>query len=178
MADQFGSGMGLDPVFVDLLRQLAVGKLGKGAAEGRFAGQLTGALPATELPQHGTGFESVQERTGGGELINVLGDEGLRQPGARTGQRAVAAPFVTAGEAAQIGERNDFAELLIQGGERPQFLRERGKSWRCRWWKIVVRSAMKDRRSAPLPVQTNRKKSQQSRVLKMPQAYINNPVKT
>ena len=45
----------------------------------------------------------------------------MRQPDARTRWSIVAEPFVTPGEAAQIGERNNFAELLVQGGERPQF---------------------------------------------------------
>ena len=36
----------------------------------------------------------------------------------------VAAPFVTAGEAAQIGARNNFAELLIKGTQRTEFRRE------------------------------------------------------
>src|ERR1035438_7372647 len=56
-----------------------------------------------------------------------LGDERVRQPDPRTRWSTVAAPFVTPGEAAQIGERNHFAELLVQGGECSQFCDERGK---------------------------------------------------
>ena len=55
------------------------------------------------------------------------GDEGVGQPDARSGRRAVAAPRIAAGAAAQIGEREDLAERLIQRGERPQFRGERGK---------------------------------------------------
>jgi len=40
---------------------------------------------------------------------------------------ALATPFVTAGQAARFGERNDFAELLVQGAQRAEFRRERGK---------------------------------------------------
>ena len=53
------------------------------------------------------------QRAGGGELIDALGDEGVSQPDARAGRAALAAPRVAGGEAAQIGQRNDLAELLI-----------------------------------------------------------------
>ena len=66
-------------------------------------------------------------RAGGGELIDAFGDEGVRQPGARTGWAAVAAPCVAADEAARIGERHDFAELLVQGAQRAAFGRKRGE---------------------------------------------------
>jgi len=39
----------------------------------------------------------------------------------------VAAPFVTAGEAAQIGERNNFAEPFIQGREGSEFRGQHGE---------------------------------------------------
>ena len=73
------------------------------------------------------GLEGVKERAGGGKLINALGDEGVRQPGARTGRTTVAAPCVAAGETPQIGERHDFAELLVQGAQRPEFGRDRAE---------------------------------------------------
>jgi len=132
VADEFGSGVGFDHLFVDLLGQLVLRKRLEGAAEGGFAGDFTGTVPAAELPQHRARPERVDERAGGGKRIDVLGDEGVRQPGARSGRGAVAAPLVTAGEAAQIAEGDDLAELFIQGGERPEFRGQRGKSWRCR----------------------------------------------
>ena len=63
----------LTPVYVDLLGQLVFGKRGEGAAEGGFAGRLTGAVPAAALPQPGAGLEGVQERAGGGELDRRAG---------------------------------------------------------------------------------------------------------
>ena len=127
MADALRPGVGLDPLLVDLLGHRVLGKRREGAAEGGFAGDFPGTVPAAELPQQGAGLERVQERPGGGELIGALGAERLRQPGARTGRRTVAAPFITAGEAAQIGQREDFAELLVQGRERSQLGCQRGE---------------------------------------------------
>jgi hypothetical protein len=129
VADPLWPGVGFDPVFVDWLGQLVVRKLGEGTAEGRFAGNLPRTFPTTEWAPQRPGLQGVQERTGGGELINVLGDESVRQPSARTGWATVAAPFVTTGEAAQIGERNDLAELLIQGAQGAGFGRKRGEKW-------------------------------------------------
>ena len=40
---------------------------------------------------------------------------------------AVAAPFITAGGAAQIDERNDFAELFVQSAQHAEFGRECGE---------------------------------------------------
>ena len=57
----------------------------------------------------------------------MLGDESVRQPDALVRRATVATPFITAGEAAQTGERNDFAELLVQGAQRAEFVRERGE---------------------------------------------------
>ena len=127
MPDELWPGVGFDQVFMNLLGQLVLCKLGESAAEGRFAGYLSGAFPTAKLSQQRTGLQGVNERTGGRKLINVLGDERMRQPDARTRWSPVAAPFVTPGEAAQIGERNHFAELLVQGGECSQFCDERGK---------------------------------------------------
>ena len=118
VAHEPGTGVGLDDVSVELPGQLVVGKRSEGAAEGGFAGHLAGAVPAAELAQERAGIEGVQERAGGGELIAALGDEGVGRPEAGTGRGAVAAPFVTAGEAAQVGE----------GGEKPAL--EAGKN-RC-----------------------------------------------
>ena len=83
MADEFGDGVGLDPVGVNLLGQLIVSKLFAGTAEGGFTGNLPAVIPAAKGTQHRAGLEGVQERAGGGELIDVLGNEGVRQPGAR-----------------------------------------------------------------------------------------------
>ena len=127
MPDELWPGVGFDHVFMNLLGQLVLCKLGESAAEGRFAGNLSGAFPTAKLSQQGTGLQGVNERAGSRKLINVLGDERMRQPDARTRWSTVAAPFVTPGEAAQIGERNHFAELLVQGGECSQFCHKRGK---------------------------------------------------
>ena len=110
-----------------LLRWLVVGKLFEGAADGGGAGHITGTVPAAEWPPQRAGRERVQGRARGGELIGALGEAGVRQPDARTGRSPVAAPFVSAGEAPQLGERNDFAELLIQSRARSQFGFQRGK---------------------------------------------------
>ena len=73
VADEFGSGVGFDHLFVDLLGQLVLRKRGESAAEGGFAGNLPGAVPAAELAQPGAGPERVEKRASGGELIDVLG---------------------------------------------------------------------------------------------------------
>jgi hypothetical protein len=112
---------------MDALGQLVLGKRGESAAEGRFAGNVSGAFPAAKSAERGPGAEGFDERAGGGELIDVLGDEGVGQPDARTGRTALAAPFITAGKAAELGERDDFTELLIQGRKLTQFLGEGGK---------------------------------------------------
>lgn len=127
MPHQLGSRVRLDHVLVDLLGQPVLCKLGEGTAEGRLAWNLTGTFPAAELPQQRPGLERVNERTGGGELIDVLGDEGMRQPDPLVRRTAVAAPFITAGETAHIGEHNHFAELLIQRAQRTEFGRECGE---------------------------------------------------
>jgi len=127
MPHQFGARVSFDHMVMDLLRQLGLGKSREGTAEGGFAGNFTGTFPAAKLAQQRAGLERVKERPSGGELINVLGDEGVRQPNARTGRTTVAAPFVTPGEAAQIGECNDFAKLLIQGAQRAEFVRACGE---------------------------------------------------
>jgi hypothetical protein len=44
-----------------------------------------------------------------------------------TGRTTIAAPFVAAGETPQVGERNNFAKLLVQGAQHAEFGRERGK---------------------------------------------------
>jgi hypothetical protein len=72
VADELGPGVGLDPLLVDLLRQRVGGKRGEGAAEGRFTGKLPAVVPTAKLAPCGAGLEGVQERAGGGELIDVL----------------------------------------------------------------------------------------------------------
>jgi hypothetical protein len=111
---------------MEALGQLVLGKRRAGAAEGRFAGNVSGALPTAESAERGPGTEGFEERAGGGEL-NVFGNAGVGQPDAGTGRTALAAPFIAAGEAAQLGQRDDLAELLVQGGEFAQFLGEGGK---------------------------------------------------
>lgn len=89
----------------------------------------------------------------------MFGDEGMREPDAGAGRAAFAAPFIAAGEAAQLRERDDRTELPIQGGEFTQFVGERGK-------KLALQSE-EDRRqiehdSQPIPtpaVQTHPQKS-------------------
>jgi hypothetical protein len=66
----------------------------------------------------------------------------VRQPGARTGRATLAAPLVLVREAPQLGERDDFAELPVQRGERPDFLGERGEK--------LALEAVKDRRQVEL----------------------------
>ena len=127
MADEFGAGVNLHHVFVDALGQLVAGESGEGAAESRFAGNVPRAFPTAQAAEGGPGAESFDQRPGGGELIDVLGDEGVGKPDASAGRPTLAAPFIAAGEAAQLGQRDDLAELLIQGGEFAQFLGEGGK---------------------------------------------------
>jgi hypothetical protein len=90
-----------------------------------------GISPALSQPQSwrhsGRAFKASTSAPVGGELIGVLGDEGGCQPGALMRGTTVAAPGVTAGEAAQVGKRNDFAKLLVQGAQRAEFRRERGE---------------------------------------------------
>lgn len=88
------------------------------------AGLIGGAFPVAEPPQRGPGLEGVDQRPGGTELIDVLGDEGVRQPSARTGRATFAAPLILVREAAQLREGDDFAELLVQRGERAKLLFE------------------------------------------------------
>ena len=106
---------------MEALGQLVLGKRRAGAAEGRFAGNVSGAFPTAESAERGPGMEGFEERAGGGELIDVFGDAGVGQPDAGTGRTALAAPLIAAGEAAQLGQRDDLAELLVQGGEFAQF---------------------------------------------------------
>jgi hypothetical protein len=124
---QLVAGVGFDEVLVDLRRQRVVRKRREGAAEGGFAGNFPGAFPAAKSAQQGARRQRVQERAGGGELINALGNESVRQPGALVRRTAIATPLVTAGKTPQIGERHDFAERLVQGVQRAQFVGERGK---------------------------------------------------
>jgi hypothetical protein len=49
-------------------------------------------LPAVK--QGEPGLEGVDQQPSGGELTDVLGDEGVRQPGARTGRATFAAPII------------------------------------------------------------------------------------
>ncbi len=127
MADEFVYGVNFQHVFMDTLGQLVFGKCGEGAAEGGFTGNLPGTFPAAELPQQRARLEGVNQRARGGELIDMPGHKSVRQPGPFVGRAAVAAPLVRPGEAAQIGEQNHFAELLIQGAQRAEFGRECGE---------------------------------------------------
>ena len=127
MADEFAAGVNFGHVFMNALGQLIPGKLGERAAEGGFAGHVAGAFPAAELAEPGAGAQGIEECGGGGELINALGDESVGQPDARARRTAFAAPRIAAGEAAQLGEREDSAELFVQRGEFAQLLGEDGK---------------------------------------------------
>ena len=82
MPDELWPSVGFDHVFMNLLGQLVLGKLGEGAAESRFAGNLSRAFPTAKLSQQRTGLQGVNERAGSRKLINVLGDERMRQPDA------------------------------------------------------------------------------------------------
>jgi len=70
------------------------------------------------------GFLLTANQTPWGELLDVLGAEGGRQPSARIGRATFAAPLILVREATQLRERDDFAELLVQRAERPEFLFE------------------------------------------------------
>lgn len=61
----------------------------------------------------------------------------------------VAAPFVTAGEAPQIGERNDLAELLVQGTQGSEFRCERGEKLSLQV--VKVRRQLSHERPTPQP---------------------------
>lgn len=65
-----------------------------------------------------------------------------------------------AGEAAQIGERNDFAEPLIQGGERAEFRCERGEK--------LALQVVKDRRQVSHVWQTRRSPSRSNKLETIP----------
>lgn len=119
--------MCFDHGFMNALGQLVFGKSSEGAAEGGFARNVVGAFPATKAAECGAGFESFDQRGGGGKLIDGFGDESVGEPDAGAGRTAIAAPLVTSSEASELGERDDFAELLIQGGESAEFIGEGGK---------------------------------------------------
>ncbi len=139
--------MGLDHVLVNPLRQLIGGKGGEGPAERRFARHVGGAFPAAQATQRGPGAEGFNQGARGGELIDGLGDERVRQPDTRTGRTAVPAPLIAVGEAPQLRERNDFTKLLIQGGELPEFVGEGRKD--------LALQAVEDRREVEHVLQTN-----------------------
>ena len=120
-----------------------------------------GISPA--LSQPGAGPERVEKRAGGGELTDVLGDEGVGQPDARSGRRTVAATIVTAGAAAQIGERENLAERLIQGGERPQFRGERGEK--------LALQVMEDRGERGDPIASRRFRSSKTQNAQPPAGF-------
>jgi hypothetical protein len=79
------------------------------------------------LPQHGPGAQGIDQRPGGGELIDALGNERVGQLAARTRRATLPAPLILLREATQLREGNDFAELLVQRGERPEFGGQRGE---------------------------------------------------
>ena len=87
----------------------------------------------------------------------------MGQPDARTGRRAVAAPLVTAGEAAQIREREDLAELLIQCGERTEFRGER--------WEKLALQVMKDRVEHVDPIDSRRFRSIKTENTQPPEGF-------
>jgi hypothetical protein len=122
MADELGAGMGLDHLLVDLVRQRVRRERGKRAAEGRLAGQFARAVPAAEPPQGRPAGERLAQRRRRRELIHALGEEGLHEPHPRVRPRAVAAPRVTGGEAANVGQREQGSELHVECGERPELL--------------------------------------------------------
>lgn len=146
VADEFVPGVSLHHVFVDALGQLVLGEGGEGAAEGRFAGNVPGTVPAAETAERRAVAQRFDQRGGGGELIDVLGDEGVGEPDTGTGWPALAAPRIAAGEAAQLGKRDDLAELLVQGGEFAEFLREGRKE--------LALQAVEDRRQVEHDLQT------------------------
>lgn len=86
---------------------------------------VAGAFPPAEAAEHGAGLEGFDEHGGGGKLIDGFGDEGVSQPDAGAGRTAFATPFVTGGEASELGQGDDFTETLIQCGEFTEFVGER-----------------------------------------------------
>ncbi len=122
VADEFVSRVCFHHGFMDALGQLVLGKGGEGAAEGGFARNSVRAFPAAKPAECGAGFERINQRGGRGKLIDGFGDEGVG-----AGWTAFAAIFVTGGETPELGERDDFAELPIQAGERAEFVGEGGK---------------------------------------------------
>jgi len=121
--------------------------LGGRRPEGRFARNVARAFPATQSAQRGPGTEGFDQGDRGGELVDGLGDERVREPDARTRRSSVAAPFVAVGEAPQFSERNDFTKLPIQGGKFPQFVGEGRKE--------LAVQAVEDRGEVEHVLQTN-----------------------
>jgi hypothetical protein len=72
-------------------------------------------------------LERINERLGGGELIDALGEQGVEHPGALMRRAAVADPGEAAHQGAGIQHRDGLAELLVQLAQGPQFLREHGE---------------------------------------------------
>jgi len=65
---------------MNAMGQLVLGKFPEGAAESRLAGNFADTVPATEPAQSRPALERLDQRAGGGKLIDVLGDEGVSQP--------------------------------------------------------------------------------------------------
>ena len=100
------------------------------AANARLKVGSLGSSPALSQPHSRRSVgrpQGVQERRRRRELVDAFGDEGVREPDARMGRGAVAAPLIGKGEAAQVRQRNDFAELPLECAQRRYFLFEHGE---------------------------------------------------
>lgn len=96
-------------------------------AEGASRWRVVGRLPAAEPAQGRPGLQSFDQRPGGEELLDPLGQVGVRQPHPRTGRTALPAPLVGLGKAAPVRRGDDFAALLVQRLERSKFGFQDGK---------------------------------------------------
>lgn len=128
----------------------------------RKVGSL-GRSPGLSQPQRRRrvgGFPSAAMRAAVGGMINGSGDDGGGQPDAGTRRTTLAAPLIIAGEAAQFGEHNDLAALLLQDGAFAPFLGEGGKE--------LAWQALEDRRQVEHAVPTTSRRPTFTRSLNPP----------
>jgi hypothetical protein len=104
-------------------RQTARRELGEGPREGRFARDSAAPFPTAHPAQAGIAGQPVEQRAGGRQSENRLGDE---RPGDRPPIIAwpPAAAGITAHVRLQADQVEDADELLVLVGQRPQLLAE------------------------------------------------------
>lgn len=93
-------------------------------------------------------------------MTDGFDDDGGNQPDAGTRRTTLAAPLIIAGEAAQFGEHNDLAALLLQDGAFAPFLGEGGKE--------LAWQALEDRRQVEHAVPTTSRRPKFTRSLNPP----------